>query len=162
MNYVILNKFGYSLVLLVAIGASGFVNAHGDEHDEAAPVATQEKGPATHAEQQIPATVEGIWQAIDKNTGELEQMIQGGSLKNVHHLAFAVRDLVAALPERSKALPAEKLAKVTGSVKFVDTLADRLDASGDADDKAATQANYEKLIKVLEGIRANYPSVAAM
>jgi hypothetical protein len=157
MKYVTLNNLGSSIVLLVAIGASGFVNAHRDEHDEATPMATVEEGPATHAEQKIPATLDGIWQAIDQNTAELEKMIQGGSLEDVHHLAFAVRDLVAALPERSKALPAENLAKVTGSVKFVDTLADRLDASGDANDKVGTQANYEKLIKVLESIRANYP-----
>ena len=36
------------------------------------------------------------------------------------------------------------------------TLAQRLDATGDANDKAGTQANFAKLKKVLEEMRASY------
>jgi len=133
----------------------GLASAQGG-HDDAAPAPKVGAAPSAKAEERLPATADGVWQAIDQKIVELGKTIQSGSLGEVHHLAYAVRDLVAALPERSKSLPADKLARVQGIVKFVSTLADRLDASGDARDKAATQANYEKLMKVLDGLRAHY------
>lgn len=105
----------------------------------------------------IPATAEGVWQAIDAKAAELKKTIDKGDLGQVHHEAFAIRDLVAALPARSGALAPEKLAKVASGVKFVATLAERLDASGDAKDAAATKQNFEKLSTVLASLRANYP-----
>lgn len=58
----------------------------------------EDHSPATAgAEQSLPGTIVGIWQAIDQKTAELKQLIQSGSLANVHHVAYAVRDLVAAL-----------------------------------------------------------------
>jgi hypothetical protein len=111
---------------------------------------------------QIPAGgADVVWQAIDQKSAELETAIKSGSLGEVHHMAFAIRDLVAALPERSGALSADQQSKVQGSVKFVATLADRLDVSGDANDKAAAQADYEKLAGILKDMRANYPDAAA-
>ena len=104
----------------------------------------------------IPATVEGIWGAIDKETAALAGVIQTGKLEEVHHHAFAIRDLVRALPERSKALTPEQLQKVKANVKFVDALATRLDQSGDANDKAGSVANLGKLQGVLQSIRGYY------
>lgn len=37
-------------------------------------------------------------------------------------------------------------------MKFVATLAERLDAAGDAGDKADVEANYDKLVAVLGGM----------
>lgn len=105
----------------------------------------------------IPATLEGLWQAIDAKSAELKKTIDSGALDRVHHEAYAVRDLVAGLPGKSAALPAENLLKVKTSVKFVATLAERLDATGDAKDAAGTKQNYEKLTTVLASLRANYP-----
>ena len=110
----------------------------------------------TQASMAIPTTVDGIWQAIDQKTAELQTTIRNGKLEDVHHLAFAVRDLVAALPAKSAELSPEQLARVRGSVRFVATLADRLDASGDAHDQAATQDNFVKLKAILKGLRGNY------
>lgn len=138
-----------SLLLVATLGAGGIAHAHEGEPHEA-PVGTD-------AEQPIPASVEGLWHAIDTKTAELQKTIQAGSLDEVHHLAFAVRDLVAALPLRSGKLPADKLARIKGNVKFVATLADRLDAAGDAKDKAGAQANYDKLMKVVGALRADMP-----
>ena len=104
----------------------------------------------------IPATSDGIWKAIDAKSTELKATIDSGKLDNVHHEAFAIRDLVAALPSHSATLAAEKLDKVKSSVKFVATLAERLDATGDAKDVAGTKQNYAKLTSVLTAIRANY------
>ena len=104
----------------------------------------------------IPATSDGIWKAIDAKSAELKATIDSGKLDNVHHEAFAIRDLVAALPSHSTTLPPEKLDKVKTNVKFVATLAERLDATGDAKDVAGTKQNYAKLTSVLTAIRANY------
>ena len=106
----------------------------------------------------IPATLEGLWQAIDKKSAELKKTIDSGSLDQVHHEAFAIRDLVAGLPAKSGALPAENMAKVKSSIKFVATLAERLDATGDAKDAVGTKQNFEKLTSVLASLRGNYPA----
>ncbi|BBP03054.1 hypothetical protein TPL01_21630 [Sulfuriferula plumbiphila] len=104
---------------------------------------------------QIPATSEAIWRSIDKETAILDTLIRTGKLEELHHHAFAIRDLVAALPSRSGALPAEKIAQIKASSKYVATLAERLDATGDAKDKAAAASNLLKLKGVLKTIRAN-------
>lgn len=104
---------------------------------------------------QIPATSEAIWRSIDKETAILDTLIRTGKLEELHHHAFAIRDLVAALPSRSGALPAEKIAQIKASSKYVATLAERLDATGDAKDKVAAASNLLKLKGVLKTIRAN-------
>lgn len=108
------------------------------------------------AQVKIPATSEAIWQSIDKETEQLAALIQIGKFEEVHHHAFAIRDLVAALSARSDALPGDKLAQIKTNSKFVATLAQRLDATGDAKDKVGTESNFNKLQKVLSAIRADY------
>ncbi len=108
---------------------------------------------------QIPATSEAIWRSIDKETELLEALIQAGKFEEVHHRAFAIRDLAAALPSRSGSLPPDKLAQVKANVQFVATLAQRLDATGDAKNKASTESNFKKLQGVLSAIRADYPKL---
>lgn len=115
--------------------------------------------PAAEQAATIPATAAEIWQAIDMHMKALHADIDKGALNKVHEHAFAVRDLVRGLPARSPDLSVEALAKVTAGVKFVDTLAERLDQTGDANDKAGTVANTEKLEKQLASIRANYPAI---
>ena len=104
----------------------------------------------------IPATNAAIWQSIDGAVADLRHTVESGKLSDVHHHAFAIRDLVAALPAHSGSLPADKIAKVQASSKFVGILAERLDAAGDANDKAATVANFQKLQELLKSIRENY------
>lgn len=111
----------------------------------------------TDSQVKIPATSEAIWQSIDKETEQLAALIQTGKFEEVHHHAFAIRDLVAALPARSGSLPLDQLAQVKSNVQFVATLAQRLDATGDAKDKVGTESNFKKLQKVLSAIRADYP-----
>ena len=108
------------------------------------------------AQVKIPATSQAIWQSIDKETGQLAALIQSGKFEEVHHHAFAIRDLVEALPAHSGALPADNLAQVKANSKFIATLAGRLDTTGDAKDKAGTESNFRKLQSVLKAIRANY------
>jgi hypothetical protein len=108
---------------------------------------------------QIPASSEAIWKSIDKETEQLATRLQTGKFEEVHHHAFAIRDLVAALPARSGVLPGDKLAQIKTDSKFVATLAERLDAAGDAKDKTGTEANFQKLKGVLKSLRANYPGL---
>jgi hypothetical protein len=105
----------------------------------------------------IPSTSEAIWQSIDKEAEQLAALIQTSNFEEVHHHAYAIRDLVAALPARSSTLPPEKIAQIKTNSKFVATLAERLDTTGDAKDKAGTESNFRKLQGVLNAIRADYP-----
>lgn len=106
----------------------------------------------------IPATSAEIWRAIDSHVQELRAAVAKGTLTNVHVEAFAIRDLTRGLPTHSQGLPETALTKVKEQSKFVDTLAARLDQTGDANDKAGTESNLSKLEGVLKMIRAEYTS----
>lgn len=119
--------------------------------------------PAVSAEEEeskvkIPDTVIAILQAVKAQEDELNQMITAGKLDHVHEAAFAIRDLVNGLLEKSVDLTADKVSKVKTNAKFVAALADRLDKSGDANDKDATATNFRKLQSVVEQIVAQYPA----
>lgn len=166
MNILTLRNFGFSLALIGSLTACKGGNAPeaastaqptpAGEVASSAP--TPKTAPAAQQVEQeaaptpIPDTADAIWLAIDKQSAELKTAIGSGDLKDVHHKAFAIRDLVAALPGRSPSLPADEQGKLQNEIKFVATLADRLDATGDANDQAGAQANYDKLVTVLNGI----------
>ncbi len=131
-----------ALVLSASLGLSPVI-LHADE---------------TEAKLTIPATSADIWRDIDHHISDLQVLIEKGKLDEVHVHAYAVRDLVRALPSHSPKLSADALAKVKAQSKFVDTLATRLDQSGDSGDKAGTIAGLSKLEGVLKSIRAQYPA----
>lgn len=122
------------------------------------PVLADEKEEA-EMKMPIPATAAGIWQAIDMHVAEIRGGVAKGKLDDTHMHAYAVRDLVRALPTHSPGLSPDVLSKVKSQGKFVDTLAERLDKSGDANDKAGTETNLRSLEKVLTGLRALYPAM---
>ena len=105
---------------------------------------------AEHKEQNekmtIPATADGILQEIHKHHGELAETVKSKKLADVHHHAFAIRDLANALPAK---VAADKKARVEGSAKNIAKLAEDLDKTGDANDQAGTEANLKKLDGVL-------------
>ena len=160
MNTMTIRHIAASLIVIGAL--AGCTSKAPDTASDAVPlvagkptVAATPQAPEVHpvdVSTTIPDTADAIWKAIDQQSAELKTGIQSGDLKDVHHKAFAIRDLVAALPEHSPKLPADEQTKLQGEVKFVATLADRLDATGDANDKAGTQDNYDKLVAVLNGI----------
>ena len=141
-----------SFLLVVALGfalsLTGDFTRNAWAHDE-------DKAAATA----IPDTPAAIWQLIDQEAAETTKAIQTGALKDLHHHAYTIRDLVAALPEHSGSLPADKVTKIKADAKFVATLAQRLDAAGDSNNKAASVSNFDKLRDVLKAIRANYPEL---
>ena len=152
MKTITVRQFGATLFLLGSLSFPLAASAHGGEHHEASEAASGQEQVTTV----IPATAAEIWTEIDAAVADLDKTVASGALDEVHHYAFAIRDLVVALPEHSKSLPADKLAKVQGSVKFVATLAQRLDTAGDANDMEATQSGITQLKKVLADIRVNY------
>ena len=98
----------------------------------------------------VPDTVEGVWKEIHKHHTELADTVKAKKLADVHHHAFAIRDLAKALP--AKAHPDHKK-MVENTVKKVSQFAEDLDKSGDAGDQAKTEANLKKMdaaLKTLE------------
>ena len=158
MNSTTVKRIAASLALVTVLSACGASKPAATATTGDATAAPVASAPATastaeaEAPTQIPATAAAIWQAIDQQSAALKAAIQNNALKDVHHQAFAIRDLVAALPDRSRSLPADAQANLQRDVKFVATLADRLDATGDANDQAGAQSNYDKLATVLSGI----------
>lgn len=96
---------------------------------------------------QIPDTLDGIWKEIHKHHQELGETIKAKKLGDVHHHAFAIRDLAKALPAK---VPAEHKKHIENLVKRVSQIAEDLDQSGDAGDQAKTETNCKKLDKVLK------------
>lgn len=96
---------------------------------------------------QIPDTLDGIWKEIHEHHQELGDTIKAKRLGDVHHHAFAIRDLAKALPAK---VPAEHKKHIESLVKRVSQIAEDLDQSGDAGDQAKTEANLKKLDKVLK------------
>ena len=99
-------------------------------------------------------TVRAIWAQITAEQGELSTAIQNGQLKDVHHHAFGIRDLVVALSDKASAASPEAAPKLKGLVDEVRASADKLDALGDAGNLSGTQAEFAKLNTTLDAIKA--------
>ena len=146
MKMKTLLAMGLCAAIGLAMNQAAFAQEH-KEHKEG-----EAKGKA-----KIPDTVEGIFKGIHEHHGELAEVVKNKKLADVHHHAFAIRDLANALPAKAAA---DKKTQVEGTVKNIAKLAGDLDESGDANDQAKTEANLKKLdglIKVLEtqfGIKA--------
>jgi len=111
-------------------------------------------------EEKIPATVGGIWAEVKEHEEQLGNIIAGKKLDKVHEVAFEIRDLVNALPDKSMDLPADKLAKLNSNAKYVAEIAKRLDESGDAGDAVNAKAQADRLAKLLQDIETLYPKDA--
>ena len=106
-----------------------------------------EKEHAENKEKMVmPETAEGIMTEIHKHHGELADVVKSKKLADVHHHAFAIRDLANGLPAK---VAADKKTRVEGSVKNIAKLAEDLDKTGDDNNQAATEANLKKLDGVL-------------
>ena len=113
------------------------------------PVLAQDKTPAPatggggHSHfTKIPATVEEIWKAIHKQQAELVSTVAKKDLGEAHDHAFAIRDLVKALPTK---VSAENKTKAEAGAKEISKLAADIDKSGAAGAQKATEANVKKM-----------------
>ena len=127
------------------------------EKQEASSQATAPSSESEHgesAEAVTPAgTVAAIWTQIEGEQGKLSTAIQNGQLKDVHHLAFGVRDLVVALADKATAGSPASADKLKGMVEQVKASASKLDELGDAGNLSGTQAEYAKLDAMLSAIK---------
>lgn len=98
-------------------------------------------------------TVSGIWTQIAEEQSKLSTAINNGQLKDVHHLAFGVRDLVVALADKASATSSAMAGKLKSMVDQVKVSAGKLDELGDAGNLSGTQAEFEHLSKVLGAIK---------
>lgn len=105
----------------------------------------------------VPATVPGIWAAVQVHHAELDRVVGSGKLGDVHLHAFAIRDLVAAMPRKSKGLSKGALGKLKAEVKAMRKLAADLDAAGDAGDAGKTKALMTDLDAALKRVAVIYP-----
>ena len=99
-------------------------------------------------------TVAGIWDQITAERDKLAAAIQNGQLKDVHHLAFGVRDLVVALADKTTAFAPGAAPKLKTLVDQVKASAGKLDETGDAGDLGGTQAEFAKLNAILDAVKA--------
>ncbi|CZP45397.1 Uncharacterised protein [Legionella pneumophila] len=104
----------------------------------------------------IPSTIADIWKAIDEHSASINKALEENQLTSIHEHAFAIRDLVNALPSKSLDLSDEQKKTLQNNLNYVEQLATRLDKTGDANDKEGTQANWDKLKKILTQLRALY------
>ena len=104
----------------------------------------------------IPSTSADIWKAIDEHSASINEALKENQLTSIHEHAFAIRDLVNALPSKSLDLSDEQKKTLQDNLNYVEQLATRLDKTGDANDKEGTQANWDKLKKILTQLRGFY------
>lgn len=137
----------FSLVLLIGLGAiPGWAQ---DEHHG------HEEKEATAEKTEIPKTLPALWKEIVEHQHELRSVVVAKELEEVHHIAFKIRDYVAALPGKSK-LDADKKKSLKASVAYVDSLANELDEAGDGGDSAGVAALVVKLDLELKSVEALY------
>lgn len=112
-----------------------------------------ERGEHSDGRMKIPDTVEGIFKEIREHHMELAEVVKNKKLAEVHHHAFAIRDLANGLPPKAAA---EKRKQVEGTAKSIARLAEDLDASGDANDQAKTEANVKKLDRLVKALETQF------
>ena len=124
----------------------------------ATPILAQEKKPAPATEggghshfTKIPATVPEIWKKIHQQQAELIKTVAKKDLGEAHDHAFAIRDLVKALPAK---VAAEHKPNAEVGVKEIRKLAADIDKSGAAGAQKATEANVKKLGDAILALQA--------
>ncbi len=103
----------------------------------------------------IPATVELIWKEIQKQQGKLASVVAKKDLGEAHDHAFAIRDLVKALPAK---VPAENKTKTEEAAKEIGKIATDIDKSGAAGAQKATEANVKKMDAAIAALQASFKS----
>lgn len=133
--------------LLLAMGLFAAIGLGGNQFA----LAQESKAHQEHKERiDVPETVDGIVKEIHKHQKELADTVKAKKLDDVHHHAFAIRDLAKALPAKTNS---DHKKMVENAVKKVSQLAEALDKSGDAGDQEKTESNLKKMdaaLKTLE------------
>ena len=140
---------------LIAMGLSAFIAANAtpllaqDAKDKQPP---KNEGGSGHSHfTKIPSTVEEIWAAIHKQQEKLKTVVEKKDLGEAHDHAFAISDLVRALPEK---IAAEHKTEAEASAKEIAKLSADIDKSGAAGAQKATEENVKKLVAAVKTLEA--------
>ena len=90
----------------------------------------------------IPPTVKEIWAEIHKQQAKLVDTVEKKDLEEAHDHAFAIRDLVKALPGK---IDAENKAPAEAGAKEIARLASDIDKSAAAKAQKATEAKVKEM-----------------
>lgn len=104
----------------------------------------------------IPATVEEIWKEIHKQQVKLVDIVAKKDLGEAHDHAFAIRDLVKALPAK---IAPENKANAEESAKEIVKIAADIDKSGAAGAQKATEENVKKMGEAIKALEAKLKPV---
>jgi hypothetical protein len=114
--------------------------------------AAKEKSRETHSHfTKIPAAVADIWKEIHKQQARLVSTVAKKDLGEAHDHAFAIRDLVKALP--GKIAPENKTA-AEAAAKEITKLAAEIDRSGAARAQKATEAGVKQMGEAVLALEA--------
>jgi len=98
-------------------------------------------------------TVEGIWGKITAEQEKLSAVIQSGQLKDVHHRADRMRDLVAALVDKATVASPETAPRLKGLGEQVKASTEDLGEMGDAGDLKGAETEAAKLNAILAAVK---------
>lgn len=140
---------------LIAMSLAAFIaftadQSHAQEAKEKKPA--QEEGGGHSHFTKIPATVEDIWKEIQKQQVKLTSVVAKKDLGEAHDHAFAIRDLVKALPAK---VPADQKTKAEAGAKEITKIAGDIDKSGAAKAQKATEANVKKMDTAIAALQAS-------
>jgi hypothetical protein len=102
---------------------------------------------------EIPDTAELIITEVDEHLEALDTVVAGGKLDQVHGIAFAVRDMLLALPGKLADLPPDVSTSLETSLGKIQQQAELLDKYGDSGNAAQTQTVLGKFKTEIEGIK---------
>ena len=124
----------------------------------ATPILAQETKPDPAADggghshfTKIPATVPEIWKKIHQQQAELIKTVAKKDLGEAHDHAFAIRDLVKALPFK---VSAEHKSSAEAGAQEIRKLAADIDKSGAAGAQKATEASVKKLGEAIVALQS--------
>jgi len=162
-----LNHRYWPLVALIAliVCVAAIVGCSPKNNESAAPAASSQAEPslaapdAAHETEEggatmtPAATVAGIWIQIGDQQNKLSAAIENGQLNDVHHLAFGIRDLVAAVVGKVNEASPSGATHLNGMVEEVKASAAKLDELGDAGNLSGTKAEYATFVKLLDSVQ---------
>jgi hypothetical protein len=135
MNKSVITAIG-AAALFIATPASSFAQ-------DAKEKAPQTPGGSGHSHfTKIPEKQEDVWKEIQKHKKLLGDVVTNKDLGEAHDHAFAIRDLVKALPGK---VQADLKTKVDESAKEITKIAADIDKSGAARAQKATEDNVKKM-----------------
>lgn len=107
-------------------------------------LAQQGHGSAPVSQAPLPARAEDILAEVDLRLTALNKVIMAGELDRVHVLAFEIRDMLMALPQKRSDLPPQGKTALTTSLSNIRQQATLLDKFGDSKNLAQTKKIFTK------------------